>query len=115
MLKKNAQERASLSEILQDTELRKALENPMGGKLAIPACIEQLHKGIKCSPQHVIAPLSVAMQLLATVGIVSPGQLQRKGSYHQLDTFLAENSILPNPLMTVFPFVGHWSDIYDKI
>ena len=55
------------------------------------------------------------MQLLATVGIVSPGQLQRKGSYHQLDTFLAENSILPNPLMTAFPFVGHWSDIYDKI
>ena len=30
MLKKNPDERASLSEILQDRELREALENPMG-------------------------------------------------------------------------------------
>ena len=30
MLKKNPEERASLSEILQDRELREALENPMG-------------------------------------------------------------------------------------
>lgn len=31
MLKKNPEERSSLSEILQDTELRTALENPLGG------------------------------------------------------------------------------------
>ena len=31
MLKRNAQQRISLSEVLQSAELRTALENPMGG------------------------------------------------------------------------------------
>ncbi len=31
MLKKNPEERVSLSEVLQDTTLREALENPLGG------------------------------------------------------------------------------------
>ena len=31
MLKRNPEERATLSEILQDSELRKALENPLDG------------------------------------------------------------------------------------
>ena len=31
MLKKNPEERVSLSDILQDTDLRRTLENPVGG------------------------------------------------------------------------------------
>ena len=33
MLKKNPKERASLSDILQDTELNAALQNPLDGQL----------------------------------------------------------------------------------
>lgn len=33
MLKRNPEERATLSEILQDSELRKALENPLDGRI----------------------------------------------------------------------------------
>ena len=33
MLKRNPEERATLSEILQDSELRKALENPLDGMI----------------------------------------------------------------------------------
>ena len=35
MLKRNPEERATLSEILQDSELRKALENPLDGKVIV--------------------------------------------------------------------------------
>ena len=33
MLRRNPEERATLSEILQDSELRKALENPLDGMI----------------------------------------------------------------------------------
>ena len=33
MLKRNPEERATLSEILQDSELRKTLENPLDGRI----------------------------------------------------------------------------------
>jgi len=33
MLKRNPEERSTLSEILQDSELRKALENPLDGTM----------------------------------------------------------------------------------
>ena len=41
MLKRNPEERATLSEILQDSELRKALENPLDG-MVIAVASERL-------------------------------------------------------------------------
>ena len=39
MLKRNPEERATLSEILQDSELRKALENPLDGRVVAPVVL----------------------------------------------------------------------------
>ena len=39
MLKRNPEERATLSEILQDSELRKALENPLDGRVNAPVVV----------------------------------------------------------------------------
>ena len=39
MLRRNPEERATLSEILQDSELRKALENPLDGRVVAPVVL----------------------------------------------------------------------------
>ena len=64
MLKRNPEERATLSEILQDSELRKALENPLNGMVIVV----------------------------------------------QEETKFQVQLLLPSP-----SYVGHWSDIYEKM